>query len=182
MVDQDVEDNVKKDIVNVIEKSGALTALQGGAEIWSKFEQTNPELAKNIASVGNIGSAALDIFGGAEAGAITKNALKNVSEKSVSLARKGSMIAEEVGTRVNKVKNIPSDLVKAGKEFLSTDTGKAIAQTGEDIYQRFPKAKERLKEQAIQKAEKFEKLKQASPSVKGAVKSNLDEKLIKTVS
>lgn len=81
--------------------------------------------------------------------------------------------AEQGSKLLTNTKNAISDIIPPG--------GGGIGQIATDIAERVPRAAERVKETLATASERAAKMKTATPQVKQAMKSNLDDRIINTI-
>lgn len=89
---------------------------------------------------------------------------------SVNLVKSG---AEQGSKLISSTKQAVSDIIPPG--------GGGIGQIATDIAERVPRAVERVKETLATASERANKMKTATPQVKQAMKSNLDDRIINTI-
>lgn len=131
---------------------------------YEEIKQNNPRLARNLDAALGIAELGIDVAtaGGTK---VAGTALKEGVEQT------GKQIAKNVAEQTGKVATKAKGLV--------TDTG--IGQIATDIAERVPRAAERVKETLATASERANKMKTASPAVKSAMKSNLDDRIINTI-
>ncbi len=81
--------------------------------------------------------------------------------------------AEQGSKLLTNTKNAISDIIPPG--------GGGVGQIASDLVSRVPRAGERVKEAITTASERAAKMKTATPQVKQAMKSNLDERIINTI-
>lgn len=82
--------------------------------------------------------------------------------------------AEQGSKLLTNTKNVISDIIPPGG-------GSGVGQIASDLVSRVPRAGERVKEAISTASERAAKMKTATPQVKQAMKSNLDERIINTI-
>jgi len=97
----DQEQKVKGFVENVGTKVVELPPVQSGVEAYQRLQQENPELARNLESVFNIGMLAADVFG-------SKTAMKGLQMGTKGLTTG----AKQVGTTAGKVAGQATDLTQ----------------------------------------------------------------------
>lgn len=128
------EQKVKGFVESVGTKVAELPPIQTGVQAYEELKQTNPELARNLESLVNIGMLAADVFG--------SKLGTQVLSKGTGLARKATGEVVEAGVKGIKelptatsklikkvepaIKPIPTPLKAAG-EVLQSKTEKGIA-------------------------------------------------------
>lgn len=125
---------------------------------------------------------ALGIASGA--GEIAGNIL--LADQTAKALQVGSDVTKKgINTGVTKAKEGIATLETKGKQAFTTTQEKlgktGIGQTVEDFAERVPRAVERIKDVAVEKALRAEKINMASPAAKKAYKVNLDDAIIETV-
>ena len=123
----------------------------------SVMQQENPDLfraAENVLNIAPTGEA------------------KKVTEEGINILEKAG-------------KNVIADTVKILDSLPPPDGGggafSGIIQTGQELVDRVPRAASRVKENITEAGVRAEKIRTSSPAVKEAIKSNLDDRIINTV-
>lgn len=159
-------DEIEKPIVEkvgkVLEKPLASVnkAILNATPYWNEFKVKHPEAAMNIESAGNIGLLGLEAT-------VLKDTKKLLS--SLEATAKKSLSKVKLPT-VPPPSGATGDLVSGGQQLFK------------EAAERIPTAKKRITEQLTSSAEKAAKIKSSEPALANAYKSNIDEKIINTVS
>jgi len=95
LVSQETEDQVKEDVMDVLENSGAVDALQKGSETWQEWKEKNPTLIANIETIGSVGLATVDVLGAGKIGTVAKDTAKRTLRETVSGAKKALGLGEK---------------------------------------------------------------------------------------
>lgn len=88
---QEQEDKAKKFISNVGEKVATFEPVEKGIQAYQQLQQENPELARNLESIVNIGMFATDVFGSK----LATKGLKAITEGAEAGLRGGLKIGGE---------------------------------------------------------------------------------------
>lgn len=143
------------------------------------YHDLTPEQRRDVDAVGGIVSLASNFVG---AGAASKGA---------TAAKEGAIAATDA---VGAGANAAIDATKAGMNSASkaisqtatkiADAGaeSGIVQTGKELLERVPRALGRAADATAEASARAKRIKLATPAVKDAIKANLDDRIINTVS
>lgn len=159
-----LSDKSEKAVTDVIGKFGARVMANPGVQnIINKYNELPEEKQRDIDAVGGVVDLVSNFIGGQ---AVSKGA-----DVAVTGAKKtGKAIGEVVDATSNAVVDATQSVAKSGAGQIITD-----------IAERVPRAIKRGQENLAENAIRAEKIRTATPSVKQAIKSNLDERIINTV-
>lgn len=132
-------------------------------KIIEGYKAMTPEEQRNLDALGGLTSLLTNFVGG-EALARGTNLAKTGITGAVDATTTG--IKKTTGAVVDTVKNV-------------SESG--IAQTGKELVERVPRALGRVKENIAEAGVRAEKIKNATPAVQEAIKSNLDNVIIDSV-
>jgi len=137
--------------------------LSGAAEKYKQWAEQNPDLAKDAEAVTDI---AMLLVGG--------KAGKKAVEEGIA-GGKATVGALKEGTE---------QAIKTGEKAVETITKplSAITQVGGEFAERIPRAVNRGSEALEKAAVRAERIKTSAPAVQKAIKSNLDDRIINTIS
>lgn len=139
---------------------------------YNQFKDTHPEAAKDLESLLNI---ALAVPVGGESAVVTKG----LGEAGEATVRAGVGALEKGATGIGKLAENTAGALGGATEGMASS---GVVQKGKELLERVPRAKMRAQEALAESALKAEKLKTASPATKEAIKSNLNEALVNTIS
>lgn len=159
-VEQKIGEGVQNIMQTPLGRSG-LSAAQTGMQAYESWKQKNPSIAKDLEATVNIAS----LF---------------PVEKAVGIAAKGlgSAVKGTGRAAVATGEAIAKPIIQAGKAVADTGVGRIAT----DLAERAPRAAQRVSESVKEAAEKSARLKVATPAAQKAIKANLDERIINTVS
>ena len=116
-----------------------------------KLKETNPTLAKDLENILDITALGL--------GSAGEKGIKATGEK---VATKAGSVTQKIGSKIDDV--VP-----------------AIQQKGSEILERVPRTIGKAKEEVATLTAKAQKLKESTPAIRDAIKSNLDNRIINAV-
>ena len=158
-----LSDKSEKAVTEVMEKFGSKVMNDPRVQEMVNFYNSLPEeRQRNIDAYGGIIDLVSNFVGG---GAVSK--AKNVSVNSTK------QIINTTKKTLSDIKLPPPD--GGGGAFSG------IIQTGQELVDRVPRAASRVKENITEAGVRAEKIRTSSPAVKEAIKSNLDDRIINTV-
>lgn len=157
-----LSDKTEKDVTDVITKFGAKVManpeVQGIVKgIVNKYNSLSPEQQRDVDAVGGVVSLVGEFIGVGVAG------------KGVKVAQKGVTAGIDATT----------DAITSGVRSVA-DSG--VGQISSDLASRVPRAFDRVKDTIAEAGVRANKIRTATPAVKNAMKSNLDERIINTIS
>lgn len=159
-----LSDKHEKDVTDVISKFGAKVMANPQVQnIINEYNSLPEEKQRDIDAVGGVVSLITNFIGG--------EAVVSGAKAGVQGVKTGARVAKEgvetaFGATTQGIKNI-------------TDSG--IAQTGKELIERVPRAVGRAKENIAEAGIRAEKIRTATPLVQKAIKSNVDERIINTI-
>ena len=149
------------------EKAQQVIQIPEVQSIIARYEALPEENKRDVDALGGVVSLITNFIGGEAVGTGTKagvTAGKKVLDKGVDI----------VDTTVNATK-------KGVNETIENISQSGAGQVVRDIAERVPRAIQRGKENLADNAIRAEKIRTATPSVQQAIKTNLDERIINTV-
>lgn len=166
---------LKKGVENAMTDPGVKTVV-GAVTDW--YQGLDPISKRDVDAAGGAISLLTNFIGGevaARGASATKNAAVAGADAVVDVAKTTANAVKN--TAKNSVDNITSTATK----IIKSDTASAISQTAKDIASRVPRAATRVQEAAAEKTARAARIKSATPAVQDAIKSNLDDRIINTV-
>ena len=164
---QEHEKVVKEKVANV-----AYSVLQNPVvspvvkQYVKAYQESSLKTQRNLEGIFNIAMLGLDVAG------------LGATKKAVQIgARVGR---EAIGTGAERVARFSGQLTQKTREVLPSVSG--IKQTGVELVERVPRFVGKIREGAEVASVKATRIKEGTPLVRKAIKSNLDEKIINTVS
>lgn len=159
-----LSDKHEKDITAVIGKFGAkVMAIPEVQNIINKYNELPEEQQRDIDAVGGVVDLVANFVGGGAAA-------KGAKVAGTGIKTTGKVIGEVIDTGTDAV-------ISTGKAV--SDSG--ISQFGKELVERVPRAVGRAKDNLAEAGMRAEKIKMATPEVATAIKSNLDERIINTI-
>jgi len=153
----------------------AIEVLGEGMAGWEEYKTANPEKAANIEAVINIADFASN-FVGAKAGQVAVKKAVDVAEETVAGATRYT------GDAMQGIKNAARGAGDAATSAINdSPTAQGVVRGVTDLAERFPRAGQRVKEAVKESAGRAARIKASAPAVGKAIKSGLDDRVIKTV-
>lgn len=172
---QQAETTIKDTMANVIEKMVEVDKALGNpiGSLYEKYQTLSPKTKRDIEAVLGIGSLATDILGAG----VTKKVGQETVKQTTRLGARTVKTSKELGKQtvkfgssvVSKVAEKTPELIKGGVSVAS------------ELTERIPRAVTRLKEGAEDAAARARRIRESTPEVANAIKSNLDDKFINTI-
>lgn len=163
-----LSDKHEKDVTDIIGKFGAkVIAIPEVQSIINKYNELPIEKQRDIDALGGVVSLVTNFMGGEVAG------------RGAQLAKTG--ITTVVEPVVTASKNVAGKVAQTATDIAQSKTLLGIKQAGSDIIDRVPRAIERGKENIAKNVIRAEKIKEATPAIKEAYKTNLDSIIIDNV-
>lgn len=141
----------------IVEKLITIPGVEKNVAKVSEWAKNNPQAAKDLQSVFDI--ATLGIGGATE---------KVVKDVAVNTVKKTGQLGKRI--------------IDTTAKDLSGMSDSGIFQSGKEIVERVPRALGKLKENVSEMNIRANEIKQATPEIANAMKSNLDDRIINTVS
>jgi hypothetical protein len=168
---QSGENILKQGVEKVITPIVTSEPIQKLMSNYEKLKQTNPKLAQDIDSALGFTSLATEFIGGgvAKKGAgeaidLTK---QGISKASNIIQKEAQGIGKNIGTKISNNVNKASD--------------SGVAQIVSDIVARVPRAVGKGKEVIANASIRAKNIREATPALKNAIKSDVDQRIINTI-
>ena len=159
-----LSDKTEKDVTDVITKFGAKVMANPDVQgIVNKYNNLSPEQQRDIDAVGGIVSLVGEFIG------------VGVAKRSATVVKEGIDLGIDATKRGI---DATTDAITSGAKSVA-DSG--VGQITSDLASRVPRAIGRAKDNLAEAGIRAERMRTATPAVKNAMKSNLDERIINTI-
>jgi hypothetical protein len=154
------------------EFAGEVMKDPGVQKLVKWYDNLSPEQQRNLDAVGGVVFLVSEFTG-----------LGAAKKASQPIKRGISEIVDTTSDVLQQGAKTFGDTVETGAKTVSSGmaSGSGVIQTGQELLERVPRAIRRGKEQIAEAGIRAEKIKTATPEVATAIKSNLDERIINTV-
>lgn len=165
LVSPETEEKVKVGVEKGLKR---VLSSETGKDLMNKYASLSPAVKDQVDAAGGFASGLLELLGAKGAG------------KGLTTGRR--LAGEAAGGITEGAKSSARAVVTPVRTLIERGKGSGIVQAGRELVERVPRAVERAGQHLEDAAARAERIKTATPAVKEAIKANLDDKIINSVS